>query len=831
MRERPVAVQLRSAVHVTTFLHTPTITPMVILPVFALIAQAFLWANSRYADVKGVHSLATVSTLSNALVLAETCEPLRFPPVDQCAHVREDCDPPETFLSIFYLETYFCSPPRDRPLAFGGLVLWLFFLFSFIGICASDFFCPNLATIASTLGLNENVAGVTFLAFGNGSPDLFATFSAMRAGSGSLAIGELLGAASFIVSVVAGSMPLVRPFRVNPGSFIRDVGFFTMSVACILGILIDGEIHAWEALAMVGLYLIYVCVVVGGSWLEARRERLANHEALIRGEYADAPTDPTDPTFEPYHDDDYPSLPTPSVRTRAHSDPMAPSGPDTLNVPSHTRARPSLHIPHDSESRASSASASPLATSRPSSHIHQLPSFSLLGALEFRTVVNSLHGSSTAGTLSMFDAPVSPYAAGHYHRRLSIVSSGSAASSVRRGAVTAPPAMDQADLEEQRDPWDAAFSLQLSERGGANNGAALAPAAEIHRTKSPVPSIHVFSPSTLSNGAGPAGPRKLFVPEDAQVQPQWKLVLCQVMHTLFPSLVDLPSRPWLWKIVAVCSAPAIFALTLTLPVVVNDPKSESSPGEGPVTPLLVDYDESDAEDEIIQAHMEAEEHVHDVHFNKWLTAVQCALSPVFCVSVLFSGQKHVASYILAASLCGVSVSTLTAVFANDGKNPAARLARCFIGFGVAMVWIMAIADEVVQVLQTFGHIFGLSDAIIGLTIFAIGNSLADFVANFTVAAFAPVMGISACFGGPMLNMLLGIGLSGSYVISQTGESYKVNLSPTLLVSAIGLLCLLASTLIIVPLSDFNLTRRWGLMLITGYVIVMCVNVIVEVKKA
>lgn len=35
--------------------------------------------------------------------------------------------------------------------------------------------------------------------------------------------------------------------------------------------------------------------------------------------------------------------------------------------------------------------------------------------------------------------------------------------------------------------------------------------------------------------------------------------------------------------------------------------------------------------------------------------------------------------------------------------------------------------------QTFGFIFGLSDAIIGLTIFAAGNSLADLVANMSVA--------------------------------------------------------------------------------------------------
>lgn len=35
--------------------------------------------------------------------------------------------------------------------------------------------------------------------------------------------------------------------------------------------------------------------------------------------------------------------------------------------------------------------------------------------------------------------------------------------------------------------------------------------------------------------------------------------------------------------------------------------------------------------------------------------------------------------------------------------------------------------------KAFGFIFGLSDALIGLTIFAVGNSLADLVANMSVA--------------------------------------------------------------------------------------------------
>ena len=190
-----------------------------------------------------------------------------------------------------------------RPLVFVGLLVWLIFLFSTLGISASDFFTPNLATIAQLLGLDENVAGVTFLAFGNGSPDVFSTFSAMRANSGSLAIGELLGAASFIVSCVVGSMCIIKPFKVDRGPFLRDVGFFTTAVSLLLVILLDGRIHPWEAGLMIALYLFYVGVVVFGSWWERRRERKRRVEVLIRSEYQDDDDASADFLDEPYTDD------------------------------------------------------------------------------------------------------------------------------------------------------------------------------------------------------------------------------------------------------------------------------------------------------------------------------------------------------------------------------------------------------------------------------------------------------------------------------------------------------------------------------------------------
>ena len=201
-----------------------------------------------------------------------------------------------TFLNIGYLDAYFCAPAGSlaRPALFTTYALWLVFLFSTLGISASDFFCPNLATIARLLGLDENVAGVTLLAFGNGSPDMFATFSAMRAGSGGLAIGELLGAAAFIVSVVVGAMCVIKPFRVARGPFLRDVGFFTVAVALLLVVLWDNKLEAWEAAGMIVLYAVYVCTVVVGSWWRRRQEARRRYEVLVRSEYAED---------APYHDD------------------------------------------------------------------------------------------------------------------------------------------------------------------------------------------------------------------------------------------------------------------------------------------------------------------------------------------------------------------------------------------------------------------------------------------------------------------------------------------------------------------------------------------------
>lgn len=157
----------------------------------------------------------------------------------------------------------------------GGMAFLLVFLglsFLFLSTIASDFFCPNLGSIARALNLSESVAGVTFLAFGNGSPDLFSTFSALKAGSGALALGELIGAAWFVISVIVGSMAIIKSFQLNRQLFLRDLLFFTGAVIFMCYIIFRGELSPFVSFSLIIYYLMYVILVISTKQEDNRGE-------------------------------------------------------------------------------------------------------------------------------------------------------------------------------------------------------------------------------------------------------------------------------------------------------------------------------------------------------------------------------------------------------------------------------------------------------------------------------------------------------------------------------------------------------------------------------
>ncbi|ORX47006.1 hypothetical protein DM01DRAFT_1327357 [Hesseltinella vesiculosa] len=660
------------------------------------------------------------------------CDNVITQPMDsQCSYALAYCMDATPGL-FHYIPFYYCTTSLLRSFTFIILCGWLLFLFGFVGIAASDFFCPNLQTIATMLHLSESLTGVTFLALGNGSPDLFSTFSAMQANLGSLALGELIGAASFIVSVVAGTMCAIKPFRAKKHSFWRDVSFFVLSVVTVLIIVHDGRIHLYEAILLVALYVIYVVFVVGGNYVMKRRSNYLQLIQRARAEYEDTEAD-MDQLLQGNQDDQ-----------------------DELNDEMEL-------YDEGYETEGTSGMKLRIRTS-------------LFSAMEFQDVVQSLQ-----------------------HLR----------GQQRRSRPYRQRQQQQPDDQPEQNV--------------------------------PLTSMSRDSASPLSSPPSPSSSSwSLMAPH---LQQEWKH---QIRSHLFPSLQHWREKSYLNKCTSVISVPAILLLSSTLPVVQpssiqhialldDDTHLHASTSYDDDDDLPVNLPGNTALSNQ-QRRLEEEEVLERLSSSRgswcqWLTAVHLITSPLLLHLVLMWQDILPAVLLPVTFVIGAVLSGAFLTTTDRNHQPRLYWMMAFVGFIMAVAWIFIIANEVVSVLRTIGMALSVSEAILGLTVFALGNSLGDFVANVTMARLGyPLMAMSACFGGPLLNILLGIGIGATMVTSRRGEPYEIQMSPTILVSAVSLLIVLLSSMALVPLNGYRMSRKLGYLWISIYLVTMVINLIIELNS-
>lgn len=905
--------------------------------------------------------------------------------------------------------------PKAKPVAFVIMSLWLAMLFSTIGIAASDFFCVNLNTIARMLGMSESLAGVTLLAFGNGSPDVFSTFAAFRTHAASLAVGELIGAACFITAVVSGSMALIRPFPVARKSFFRDVTFFLVAAAFSMLFIVDGKLHLWESVTMVGFYLFYVAFVVAWHWwINQRRTRrlkaaaMRSHYVMPGGEEEEVPA---------YHDDETPSgtrTPGRGISVEDFSI-LERAGGDPLDADDHEEERERWMGEMSNNMRLSR----PRVGNRRHTQTPIRPS--LVGALEFRAVLSSLQKSRNIQSLPLSSRRYSDDPTYTTAQQQDYISSTSDPSSrppfditsinsdaspgvtrpnldIQQGMGNRARAVSTNDIDNVRvqpgafrnavpditfgpatpdgrsrttpdgvSPPSPSFSLsppasRISSRANSPaphtrnissdrlappgmDGHAATPVrsnTSLSPHSSPViepgdrpapPSLKLAVPSPpiafpayndfpwsahsstrppslrpASQSASPdsAFPKDPFAPEEPSKPPRWwpSRVLPPpniLFGTLFPTLTNWSKKNFGDKLLGVVASLPVFLLTITLPVVEPEKDDEDgghaelsldlglpppltpvgsmdssrsvmlppellgTPGnsmslKGPVSPghnrnksslsqppqvFITSEDNAAQSPEQLPTIPSDDE---PKQWNRWLVILQMFTAPLFVVLILWANispddpralLRHTL-YSLLASMCMLAFILLTT---SPNHPPRWRSLLCFLGFAVAIAWISTIANEVVGVLRTLGVILNMSDAILGLTIFAVGNSLGDLVADITVARLGfPIMALSACFGGPMLNILLGIGLSGCYMTITKGEHkhekhpdrpvhfdpYHIAVSTTLVISGATLLFTLAGLLVAVPMRRWKMDKTIGWGLVVLWCVSTAANVLVEV---
>ncbi|KAI9010859.1 hypothetical protein CLU79DRAFT_891196 [Phycomyces nitens] len=762
---------------------------------------------------------------------------------DQCAFVTRACD---GFSGVF-LRFYYCTV-LWKPLCVAILCGTLLMLFGAVSVVASDFFCPNLQTISSKLGLSESMAGVTVLAFGNGSPDLFSTFSAMESGAGSLAIGELIGAAFFIVAIVSGCMGIIRPFQSKRVTFLRDAAFLTGAVLMILGIIYQQAIHWYHGLGLVFYYLSYVSVVLLSNYRMNKDEldqskKSMTETSLLLGQ-ARTPYKPTKIITnqdqlhpEDQQDNNHQHQHQHQQQHQQHHHqghiimPVLPSQPsksslriDTTNLPRSPSSLGSI------SARAHRHSMTPRVGMRTS----------VFSAMELKEQVDSIKRASSSHhiPLTKRNRQISmPYEVSKH-----ALQTGQALSSGSERRPRANTLTDQLKVS-MTSPSN---GMQRSPTGNSlNSGTGMAEDyftyAKLHSNcdgdkpescsimdiNSSQPHYHQDQKIPEIRLAPPHTPKPLelqpftypqFCPEQSPtfddnpaISPQlswqipvpgssqgtwtfWELWLQDICQTLFPTLQQWHTKSMLGKISSLVATPLVLVFTLTLPVA----ESEDVKVDG-VHVLDDDLDKQDTvvenSNEYLAIPIQVEQTDEEVSqgWCRWLLATQAVTSTTFLFVVMAIHQIIPFGAIWLGTFIGCLLSVLV-LKTTKNEPPSWFWMLSFAGFYVALHWIFLLANQMVGLLEAFGKIFDISEAIMGLTVFALGNSIGDFVANTAIAKMGlPTMAISACYAGPLLNMVLGVGISATYQTWKTGRPYALDIEPTIVVSSAGLMIVLLST--------------------------------------
>lgn len=564
----------------------------------------------------------------------------------QCNFLNETQNCKEKII-INYLELFYCTigayDSKVLPLIIGGI--FLFFLFLFMGSTAEDFLCPNLVSVSKSLGLSQNIAGVTFLAFGNGAPDIFSSIAGIRQARAELVIGELFGGGIFVTTVVVGSILMTADFKIMQRPIVRDILFYGASCFVVWSIIYQQKIFLWQTICILCIYLGYIAVVIIGRIIYQRRKRTRLNEATVS--------------------------PIKGISRRRSEIP----GITTTGVPVISIITTDLDDFHERR------------TSPYGVHNLGFQADSQSDRLSIRSNEEPYSRRRKRTTSSASNISHASHRLRHHHQNyLHVITHSS-----------------------DFNPSEPCNDLNCD--FGRRNSSKIFPVPSL---QSSCASDNVFysrkdlmasDEDHISDGNNDA-----------------------YLDTLSP-IRDLVFRmtPFGWsefkemridsKVFAIFKFPFVILITLTTPIV------------------------------------DTENHRHN--WCRLLNCFHCITAPLFLLYIsgrftsYVNGIFPVSVIIL---LVGVIISVIAFFTSCFERPPKYHAAFSVLGFVVAGSWTYLLASEVVLLLKAVGILINLSDVILGLTVLAWGNSLGDFISNLSMARQGfPKMGISACFGGPLLS--------------------------------------------------------------------------------
>ena len=139
-------------------------------------------------------------------------------------------------------------------------------IFVGLAVLCDDYLVPWLQKIQRVCGMSDDMAGVTLVAFGSAAPELVISMVSVLNDDNKIGVGIICGSAIIAFGFIPAAcfFAVNKPLLLNNGLVCRDVVFYLIgsSLLVLYFFIHDGNITIWQALSLVGLYLVYIVAAV-----------------------------------------------------------------------------------------------------------------------------------------------------------------------------------------------------------------------------------------------------------------------------------------------------------------------------------------------------------------------------------------------------------------------------------------------------------------------------------------------------------------------------------------------------------------------------------------
>lgn len=216
-------------------------------------------------------------------------------------------------------------------------------------------------------------------------------------------------------------------------------------------------------------------------------------------------------------------------------------------------------------------------------------------------------------------------------------------------------------------------------------------------------------------------------------------------------------------------------------------------------------------------------------WSKLLNCIQIVLLPFSLILLLSSGSY----YVLACLTLPITIPFSVFLFCDTRTDtpPPHHTYMSILTLCGASILVYACAEESLCIVDVLGVITGRSNTFLGATIFAWGKSFNDFLSNIILFRQGYLlMGFAGCFGTPLYNAMVSLGLFTFYQIIHEptleynfGEgTFGENCFVYLTISLFAII--LAGTS-----CNFLLRRSLGFFLLIFYIVFLIHSVLVELE--